>query len=41
MTPEVVTPKTDEQIVQRIKLLEQAKGDRTQLYDLTRAFSKD
>ena len=38
---QVVTPKTDEQIVQRIKLLEQAKGDRTQLYDLIRALSKD
>lgn len=36
----VVTPKTDEQIVQRIQLLEQAKGDREQLWNLIGEFSR-
>ena len=36
----VVTPKTDEQIVQRIQQLEQAKGDREQLWNLIAEFSK-
>ena len=36
----VVTPKTDEQIVQRIQLFEQAKGNREQLWNLIGEFSK-